>query len=384
MIKRTLQEQLNNYVTKFPIVTVTGVRQCGKSTLLKECLKGYGYVSCEDPDIRDFAIADPRGFLNNFKAPCILDEIQRVPELFSYLQTKVDSNKEMGQYVISGSHNFLLMQSISQSLAGRTAVLTLAPFSISELKEENALPEDAEDLMLKGFYPALYDRNLSAEEYFPSYVQTYIERDVRLLRNIPDANSFIRFVRMLAIRSGQVVNQTELAGVCGISVPTLRAWLSVLIQSYLVFELPPYYNNYSKRLVKSAKMYFYDTGLLCHLLGIETPDQLRQHDLRGAIFETMVVSEYMKSRLFKAKTPAGYFWRDTNQNEVDLLTEDENGLKAFEIKASHTADRSFLKGLHKFAELSGLSTDDITCIYSGDRSLRGEQGSFVKYSEVFY
>jgi predicted AAA+ superfamily ATPase len=275
------------------------------------------------------------------------------------------------------------MQSISQSLAGRTAVLTLAPLSIHELKEENRLPESPEELMLKGFYPALYDRDLSAEEYFPSYVQTYIERDVRLLRNIPDANSFIRFIRLLAIRSGQVINQTELAGACGISVPTLRAWLSVLIQSYLVFELSPYYNNYSKRLVKSSKLYFYDTGLLCHLLGIENQDQLRQHDLKGAIFETMIVSEYMKSRLFKAKTPAGYFWRDTNQNEVDLLTEDEKGLRAFEIKASHTADRSFLKGLYKFADLSGLNKDALTCIYSGDRSLHGEQGSFVNYSEVF-
>ncbi len=383
MISRTLETQLRKYLKKFPIVTLTGVRQSGKSTLLRLCLKEYGYVSCEDPDVRNFAVSDPRAFLETYKAPCIFDEVQRAPELFSYLQTKVDNDNVMGEYVLSGSHNFLLMQSISQSLAGRAAILTLAPLSIPELEAAGSLPKSLEEMMITGFYPALYSREILPEEYFPSYVQTYIERDVRLLRNIPDADSFIRFVRLIATRSGQIINQTEVACACQISVPTFRAWLSILMQSYIVFELPPFYNNYSKRLVKSPKLYFYDTGLLCYLLGIESSDQLNDHPLRGAIFETMIVSEYMKSRYFAAKEPRGYYWRDTNNNEIDLLTEDSNGLRAYEIKSSRTADRGFMKNLYKFSQFSGLEKERLACIYAGDMTMRGEQGGFVRYNEAF-
>ena len=383
MIKRSIQDKLNIYLSKFPIVTLTGVRQCGKSTLIKNAFPDYNYVSLESPDARDFAINDPRGFLCSYKAPCIFDEVQRTPELFSYLQAIVDQENTAGRYILSGSHNFLLMQNVSQSLAGRTAVLTLAPLSIAELANEDALPDNTDALMLKGFYPALYSRNLSPDEYYPSYVQTYIERDVRLLRNIPNANDFIRFIKLLAIRSGSPINYTELSASCGISIPTVRAWISVLIQSYVVFELHPYYKNYSKRLIKAPKLYFYDTGLLCHFLGIESESQLNNHPMKGAVFETMVVSEYMKSRFFAAREPHGYYWRDTNQNEVDLLTEDSEGLKAYEIKSGTTMNRKYLQTLSKFASLSGISEKDISCVYSGNQSYYGENGNFIRYTEVW-
>ena len=383
MIPRTITEQVEKLSKKYPIVTLTGVRQCGKSTLLKAAFSDYEYISLEDPDIRAFVQNDPRGFLNNCKTPCILDEIQHVPELFSYLQTKVDTDNVMGEFLLSGSHNFLLMQSISQSLAGRSAILTLAPFSIAELREAGFLPDTVEELMLKGFYPAIYARDIAVSDYFPSYVSTYIERDVRLLRNIPDATAFIRFVRLCAARSGQILNYTELANACAVSVPTVRAWISVLIQSYILFELPPYYNNFSKRLVKSPKLYFYDTGLLCYLLGIETPEQLSDHPQKGAIFETMIVSEYQKCRLFSGKTPAGYFWRDSNQNEVDLLTENAGQLKAIEIKAGKTMDQKYLSGLKKFASISGLPTKELFCIYGGNQTMYGENGSFVSWKDAF-
>ncbi len=383
MIPRNITEQVKKLSKKFPIVTLTGVRQCGKSTLLRNTFSDYEYISLEDPDIRSFAQNDPRSFLNNCKTPCILDEIQHIPELFSYLQTKVDHDNVMGEFLLSGSHNFLLMQSISQSLAGRSAILTLAPFSIAELTAADLLPDTVDKLMLKGFYPAIYSREIEAHDYFPSYVTTYIERDVRLLRNIPDANAFIRFVRLCAARSGQILNYAELANACAISVPTVRAWISILIQSYILFELPPYYNNFSKRLIKSPKLYFYDTGLLCYLLGIETKEQLQNHPQRGAIFETMVVSEYQKSRLFSGKSPAGYFWRDSNQNEVDLLTEDSGKLKATEIKSGKTMEQKYLSGLKKFASISGISSKDLLCIYGGDQTMKGENGSFVSWRDAF-
>lgn len=382
MIPRTMSSLLKKYIKKFPIVTLTGVRQCGKSTLLKELFSNYEYVSLEDPDIRAFATNDPRGFLSSCKTPCILDEVQHVPDLFSYLQTRVDADNKMGEFLLSGSHNFLLMQSISQSLAGRTAILTLAPFSITELEDAHSLPETLDEVMLKGFYPAVYSRDLSSSEYFPSYVSTYIERDVRLLRNIPDSNAFLRFVRLCAARSGQILNYSELSNACGVSVPTVRAWISVLIQSYVLFELPPYYNNFSKRLVKSPKLYFYDTGLLCYLLGIESSAQLESHPQRGAIFETMIVSEYQKSCLFHGKHPSGYFWRDSNQNEVDLLVETGGLLQAYEIKSGSTMDQKYLNGLKKFSSVSSISLKDTFCIYGGERTARGESGSFISWKDT--
>lgn len=383
MIKRLIEKQILKYLSKFPIVTLTGVRQCGKSTLLKNLLNDYSYISLEDPDIRNFAEIAPREFLKEYGSHCILDEIQRVPSLFSYIQTKVDNQNEMGQYVLSGSHNFNLMKSISQSLAGRTAVLTLAPFSISELENEGLLSDRLEEILYRGQYPAIYDRNIDPSEYFPSYVDTYIERDVRLLLNISNATAFRRFIRLLAFHSGQTINYTGLSNETGVSVPTIKSWISILIQSYLIFDLPPYYKNISKRLVKSPKIYFYDTGLLCHLLGIESKEKLRLNDKYGIIFETLVISEYLKYKLFCGERPNAYFYRDTNQLEVDLIDESNSNLNAYEIKTSENIDKNFFKNLQKVSEILNIPQKNLTCIYTGINTLKNEKYHFENYKTAF-
>lgn len=383
MIKREISEKIKHFLTKFPIVTLTGVRQCGKSTLLKNILNDWEYVSLEDPDVRQFAVDDPRGFLKEYDGHCIFDEIQRGPELFSYIQTKVDSENMLGQYVLSGSHNFRLMERISQSLAGRTAVLTLTPFSISELKSEKMLSDDIEEVLYKGFYPAIYDRGIEPTEYFPSYLSTYVERDVRLIQNISNANDFIRFLKLLATRSGQIINYTELSKDSGISIPTVKSWISVLNQSYIVYELPPYYSNISKRLVKSPKLYFYDVGFLSYLLGIKRKNSLKGNSLYGAIFETMIVSEYMKQTYFKGMIPDASFYRDTNQLEVDLIDEMDSEKHAYEIKASETMDRKYLKNLMKVSEILQIKSENLTCIYAGDKTMFGEKGNFVSFRDSF-
>ena len=383
MISRAIQTELNKVLHQFPVVTVTGTRQCGKTTLLKSVLPEYRYVSLEDPDIRELAAEDPRSFLSEYDDHVIIDEAQRVPELFSYIQTKVDARDETGQYILSGSHNFLLMESISQSLAGRCAVLKMAPFSIGELKAAGLLPETVWSQMLIGGYPRLYDKKMDPEDYFPSYVMTYIERDVRSVKRIADNAQFSLFVRLCAARVGQVLNMTSLANEAGISVPTANAWLSILEQSYVVYRLHPYYRNYSKRLIKSPKLYFYDTGLLCYFLGIETEEQLKKSDRSGAVFEDLVVTEYIKQQFIRGREPSAWFWRDTNQNEVDLLTERGTELHAYEIKLSETMNRKFLKGLGNFANLAEIPSSDLTCIYRGNH-YKTAQGEFANYQDYIF
>lgn len=378
--KRKIEKIITKYLGKFPIVTLLGVRQCGKSTLLRSSFKDYEYVSLEEPDIRKFAMDDPRGFLNNYKSKVVFDEIQRAPELFSYIQSIVDNKNEVGQYIFSGSHNFLLMEKISQSLAGRMAILTLMPLSISELKDANLLSVDCFDLMSKGFYPAIYSRNIEPFEYFPSYIDTYVERDVRLVQNITNSIAFTNFVKLLAMRSGQILNYTELSNICGVSLPTIKSWLSILIQSYIVFELPPYFNNLSKRMVKSKKVYFYDTGLLCYLLGLNDKEKLKKTDKLGSIFETMVVSDYIKEKYFKAKNPNIYFYRDSNQVEVDLI--DDENKKAYEIKSSETIDKKYFNNLYKVAKEIGYDVKNLACIYRGDKTFYSDDGSFLRYDSV--
>ena len=382
MIERLIIDKIREQLEYFPVVTLTGTRQCGKSTLLKEGLKGFGYISLEDPDVRSIAATDPKGFLGGLKLPVIIDEAQYVPALFSYIQTRVDDMNRCGQIVLSGSHNFLLMEKISQSLAGRAAVLKLAPFSMRELIEAGKLPADIDEIMFRGMYPRIHDKDIPPSDYFPSLIQTYIERDVRLIRNIPDADLFRKFLRIMAIRSGQIVNYTEL-GVClGISQPTLKAWLSILKESYIIFSLPPYYKNLNKRLVKSSKLYFYDTGLLCYLLGITDAQKLRQSESRGAVFETLMVSEYMKSRMFRGLEANAFFVRDTNQNEIDLITGDPEPL-AYEIKASTEMSEKHFSSMKKMADILGLKPENCNCIYTGDMEMSLSFGKFVNYRKAF-
>lgn len=382
MVNRAIYNKIQYYLTKFPIVALIGVRQSGKTTLLTEKFKDYKYVSFEDLDIREFAQNDPRGFLSNYNCPCIFDEVQNVPELFSYLQTIVDKEKIMGKYILSGSHNFLLMQNISQSLAGRVAILKMNLFSLNELSNANIDINDLDDILFKGFYPAIYSRNILPNEYFPSYIETYIEKDVRLLQNIVRTNDFIKFIQILALRSGNIINYTELADTCDLSIPTIKSWLSILIQSFIVFELQPYYNNYSKRLTKSPKLYFCDTGLLCYLLKINNKEQLANSQFYGSIFENMIVAEFLKRSYEEGRNPNMYYWRDSNQNEVDLIIENDNGINAYEIKSSKTADKKYLKNLSRFAELANIQKKNITCIYVGDNNLYGENGNFINYKSI--
>lgn len=382
MIDRTMTGLIQRYSEKFPVLTLTGVRQCGKSTLLRKCLPGASYVSLEDPDIRVIASTDPRGFLKQYASPLIIDEAQRVPELFSYLQSIVDTDNRMGGFILSGSHNFLLMQGISQSLAGRTAVLHLSPLSVRERKDAGILASTLNEALLTGGYPALYDRHLAPAEYFPSYVQTYIERDVRLLRNISDADAFMRFVRLCAAKSGQILNYADLSASCGITVPTVRAWISILETSNLIFLLPPYYRNFEKRIIKSPKLYFNDSGLLCYLLGIETAEALSRSERRGAVFETMVVSEYRKQRFFAGKEALTYYWRDTNGNEIDLLTEENGQLSFYEIKAGATMNQAYLTTMRKLGTSAGVDGGNINCIYGGTESIRTGQGNYISWRDL--
>lgn len=382
MIERAIFETVLDMASKFPVVTLTGPRQSGKSTLLKSCFTDYKYISLEDPDIRQLAENDPRGFLKDCGTKCIIDEAQRVPDLFSYLQTIVDSRDECGQFILSGSHNFLLMERISQSLAGRTGILKLFPFSAEELRAVDKLPNDLDEILLKGCYPRLYDKKVSAKEYFTSYLQTYVERDVRLLRNITDMAAFKRFLKLCAANVGSILNVTSLAKDAGISVITANSWISILEASFILLRLPPYYKNFSKRVIKSPKIYFCDTGLLCNLLNIFNREQLQKSGLRGAIFENFVVTEYMKNALFKGEEPQLYFWRDTNQNEVDLLCETDGELNAIEIKSGETKNQKFYDGLKKFAEVAGIPLTNTRVVYGGDDSYLGENQKFISWKEI--
>lgn len=344
---------IREMMQQFPMVSVTGPRQSGKTTLLREMFPGFQYVNFEDPEMRLFFEQDPRGFLRQYARYVIFDEAQRVPTLFSYLQVRADEDRIMGQYLLSGSQNFLLLEKISQSLAGRVAVCRLLPFSHAELRAhpgEPLMPDSVEAAIFKGGYPVLYDRAAAHAPYFQSYLQTYVERDVRSVLNIKDLNSFQIFLRLCAGRVGQPLNLQSLATESGISVPTIKNWLSILEASYILFQLPPFFEDFHKRLVKSPKLYFYDTGLLCHLLGISEAAQIGQHYARGSLFENMVILELMKNRLNRNAQPSFFFWQDSHKVEVDLLELAGLDTHLFEMKYSETPRAEFFKGLQSFRE----------------------------------
>ena len=377
MIDRTLQASLEHLVTKYPVITLTGPRQSGKSTLLRHAFPDYQYVSLEDLDMREFATNDPRGFLATYPRHVILDEVQRVPSLMSYIQTHVDKADETGMFLLAGSHNFLLMESVNQSLAGRTAILKLLPFSRTEMQNGGVLPTTINQQIYYGAYPRLYDKGLKPDEFYPYYIQTYIERDVRALKNIGDLSRFTRFIKLCAGRIGQLLNLSSLAVECGISVPTATSWLSVLEASYICYLLRPDWNNFAKRLVKSPKLYFYDTGLACSLLDIKSPEQLDLHFSRGALFENMVINEFIKKAWNRGQETDLRFWRDSQGNEVDLLVYDEGKPSAYEIKSGETFQPSFFKGLSKWAAITGADSDSLHVIYSGTSGLTTSNGQLM-------
>jgi hypothetical protein len=396
MYQRALAPTLKDAARRYPVVTLTGPRQSGKTTLVRAAFREHAYASLEEPDVRAFALEDPRGFLAQFEGPVILDEAQRTPDLFSYLQTLVDEDDRPGRFILTGSQNFLLRQSISQSLAGRTAVLHLLPLSLSELEGHRPLAlrtigrrlpsrsrttdRDLMETLFTGFYPRIHDRGLDAGDWLSNYVQTYVERDVREILNVGDLEAFGRFVRLCAGRTGQLLNLTSLGNDCGITHTTAKRWLSILEASFLIALLRPHHRNFGKRLIKTPKLYFLDCGLLCYLLRIRSPEDLRPHAARGVVFESFVVSELLKAFVHAGREPDLYFWRDATGHEIDVLIEAGRELVAVEVKSGQTVVPDFFDGLMFWRGLVGDDEAPAALIHGGGETYRRRGVAVVSWS----
>lgn len=379
MIERTLTPKIIALAQKFQVITLTGPRQSGKTTLVKAAFPALPYVSLEEPDIRQIALNDPRGFLSNYPAGAILDEVQNTPDLFSYIQKIVDENRQV-QFILTGSSNFLLMEKISQTLAGRTAILHLLPFSFDELEPASAEPY--ESVIFKGQYPRIYDRAIAPADFYPSYIQTYIEKDVRLMKNIGDINAFIQFTQLCAGRVGQLLNYTGLANDAGISPNTAKAWLSILESSFIVYRLQPFHRNFNKRLVKSPKLYFYDTGVACSLLGIHDENQVNLHYLKGALFENLIINEFIKRNFNRGEYRPPYFWQDSRGKEIDCLLVDGENIVPVEIKSGKTISNSYFDNLEYWRSLAAAPEGQGYVVYGGEQSLQTSAGSFISWRQL--
>lgn len=366
MITRAILQELVQSASEYPVVTVLGPRQSGKTTLVRRAFPDKDYVSLEDPDIRLAAEADPRRFLGQMPSGAILDEIQRLPILLSYIQGIVDKSGCAGQFLLTGSHQPQLHEAISQSLAGRTAMLTLWPFSLAELRQYKHT-WDPFDLLVQGCYPRLHEEKLEPRRFYNSYLQTYVERDVRALIQLRDLTQFQRFLTLLAGRVGQIVNHSSLSNDVGVSSTTIKNWLSVLKASFIIFELPPYFENIRKRVVKSPKIYFTDPGLAAFLLGIHTSEQASRDPLRGGLYENLVIVDVFKGALNRGIRPEVYFYRDSHGNEVDLLIRGKGAITPVEIKSAATFSKDFAKGLDRFSNLGLKHVNPGVVLYSGDQ-----------------
>lgn len=372
MIPRTAASTLERLAKGFPVVALTGPRQSGKTTLAKSVFKEKTYVSLENPDEREFAQRDPKRFLQRFPNGAILDEVQRCPELLSWLQGWVDERGIMGDFIVTGSAQFDLLAGITQTLAGRVGRVELLPLSAAELLAAGKAPSDLNTTLFQGGYPALYDRDISPQDWFANYIATYLERDVRQLIAVRDLTQFQTFVKMCAARTGQLLNLASLGGDCGITAVTAKQWLSVLEASYIVTLLKPHHRNFGKRLVKAPKLYFCDVGLAAWLLGIRDAATLDAHAARGALFETHVISELMKQRLNAGLPLDLYFWRDNIGHEVDVLIDTAQGLQALEIKSGSTFASDWTDGLKKWQKFAGDESIQPSLVYGGNASYERE------------
>jgi uncharacterized protein len=345
-IQRNLSEHLRKQLQLFPILSLTGPRQSGKTTLLKEIFPDYQYFNLERIDFREMITLDPMGFLKATGSKVIFDEVQNIPDLFHYIQVVSDERNTPGQYILSGSQSFLLNEKIAQSLAGRVYISHLFPFDMTEIPQAKT---DIYTAIWNGFYPRLYEFGIQPNDFYPSYISTYVERDIRSLKAIENLNTFARFLGLCAGRIGQVLNLSSLANDTGITVNTAKSWLSLLEASFIIFQLQPYYKNYSKRLIKSPKLYFYDTGLACSLLHIKDAEMVKTHYLYGSLFENIVIAEIVKKQHHLGKQPSVYYWRESNGTEIDCIIEQGNNeIMAIEIKGGATFNKDYLKNLNKF------------------------------------
>ncbi len=379
-LPRVLLKELQQSAAEYPVVAVLGPRQSGKTTLVQKAFPKKAYVSLEDLENRDFASQDPRGFLSSYKAGVIIDEAQRVPALLSYIQTEVDQNKKKGWCILTGSNQFLLDEKISQSLAGRVSILRLLPLSFEELKPQYKF-QTIEDVIFKGGYPQLFVENLRENRWFNNYVETYVHKDIRLIKNISNLSQFNVFLKMCAARVGQTVNLQSLSNDCGLSQNTVKSWLSLLESSFIAKRIAPYYKNFNKRLVKSPKIFFYDTGLLCWLLSVRRASDITLHPLKGALFENWVFSELQKYFFNRGQPAPVYFWRNKTGYEVDFLI-DNRVLKAIEVKASKTLSGSFLKNLIYFSQITGGKKIQPYLIYAGEQKQKRTHAQVLPFTDL--
>jgi len=382
LITRQIEGELKTLLDEYPVVTILGPRQAGKTTLAKKFLSGYDYVNLEDPETREIAENDPKAFLLSLAKRVIIDEIQRVPKLLSYLQVEVDAHPGNGRFVLTGSHQLSLRQAISQSLAGRTALLHLLPLSIAELAGAGVAYERFEEYAFTGFLPRIHEQSQRPSTAYANYYQTYVERDVRQLIEVKDASLFEKTLKLLAGRAGQVMDYSSLANDVGVDAKTIRSWISILEASFILFKLPPYFENFGKRVIKSPKYYFTEVGLLCFLLGIRTPDQITRDPLVGQIFENLVIIECLKSR-YNAGRPADlYFFRDSKGNEVDLVMQTARKLTVIEIKSATTFRMQYLQGLRRIKSIAP-NAESGYLIYNGPHRTLSDGFTALPFRDCF-
>lgn len=380
MIRREIIDKIKLMATKMPVISITGPRQSGKTTLAKMCFPDYDYANLENPDTLEDAKSDPRLFLSRHTTGLIIDEIQLLPELFSYIQTISDDRNRTGEFILTGSQNFLLSAKISQSLAGRVFITHLLPFSFSEFKLAGYPLNSYEKYIFQGFYPRLYDREIEPTMFYPSYIQTYTERDLRQIVNVSNLFLFQKFMRLAAGRIGQILNFNSLATELGVDLKTIKSWFSILETSFIVFFLQPHFQNFSKRLLKTPKLYFFDTGLVCSLLGIKNQENIDTHWAKGALFENMIIADLMKNYYNRVEAPPLYYWRDNTGNEIDCLIDEGNFIKSVEIKSATTINSYFFKGLNFYKSLNAASKPYL--VYGGGSGIQRKEAQIVAWNDT--